>query len=99
MYFDQDESQLHEFLIKISIDKNMYTVYNCILFTKFWKSKWTLIYIFSDMLLSKYEGQREIWGHGMDISGHGKGHLMPISSYWPFTVLIPSSLKDGDLSY
>lgn len=51
------------------------------------------------MLLSKYEGQREIWGHGMDISGHGKGHLMPISSYWPFTVLIPSSLKDGDLSY
>lgn len=51
------------------------------------------------MLLSKYEGQREIWGHGMVISGHGKGHLMPISSYWPFTDLIPSSLKDGDLSY
>lgn len=57
------------------------------------------IYFIYDMLLSKYEGQREIWGHGMDISGHGKGHLMPISSYWPFTDLIPSSLKDGDLSY
>lgn len=75
----------------------MYTVYNCILYAKLWKKKWTLI--FSDMLLSKYEGQREIWGLRVDISGHGKGHLMPISSYWPFTDLIPSSLKDGDLSY
>lgn len=75
----------------------MYTVYNCIQNSEKGNELWYIF--FSDMLLSKYEGQREIWGLRVDISGHGKGHLMPISSYWPFTDLIPSSLKDGDLSY